>query len=55
MDMYTQPKHQIEVWVSMLTTLHVCLGLNREGEHHPMCQQVLQALVNDIEEMMQSL
>lgn len=55
MDMYTQPKHQIEAWVSMLTTLHVCLGLNREGKHHPMCQQVLLALVKDIEEMMQSL
>jgi hypothetical protein len=50
-----EPKHKIEVWASMLSYLHMCLGLNREGKHHPMCQQVLQTLVKDVEELMQSL
>jgi hypothetical protein len=49
------PKYRIEVWFSLLTMLHSCLGLNREGETHPVCKDVLQILVIDIEEVIKSL
>jgi hypothetical protein len=48
------PKYRIEAWISILSMLHSCLGLNREGKSHPQCKEVLQALIKDIEEVMNS-
>jgi len=49
------PKYRIEVWMSILCQLHSCLGLNREGDHHPQCKEILEALLKDIEEVKNSL
>lgn len=49
------PKYRIEAWMSVLCTLHSCLGLNREGESHPLCKEVLEALIQEIEEVKNSL
>jgi hypothetical protein len=49
------PKYRIEAWFSVLTFLHSCLGLNREGDSHPQCKKVLHNLIQDIEELMKSL
>jgi len=49
------PKYRIEAWISILSRLHPCLGLNLEGEKHPECSKVLEALIIDIREVMKSL
>jgi len=49
------PKYKIEAWISVLSRLHPCLGLNLEGGKHPACQKVLEALIKDIEDVKNSL
>lgn len=51
----TYLKHRIEVWANVLPHLHSCLGLDREGEKHPECKEALQALIEDIQDVMKSL
>jgi len=49
------PKYEIEIWISILSRLHSCLGLNREGDKHPLCKEFLTGLMKDMEEVRKSL
>jgi hypothetical protein len=42
-------KYSIEAWISILSQLHCCIGLQREKETHPICNRVLYLLTQEME------
>jgi hypothetical protein len=42
-------KYTIEAWISILSQLHSCLGLQREEKTHPICNKVLYLLALTME------